>query len=142
MCWILFVVLCIYLLLLLLFYPLTLMLRIEDGKLRIYWLPRVFAGYSRPLLLVRTENKKKHSWSTVRKRLLAVKKIWRLIRLPRLEQIYFDFLLRNPGPDQLQAECIISYTLSDIISKHIRHRWRRWRRQNYGKRTRNCFFDE
>lgn len=124
--WILFAVLFGAIILLLLCYPFTLLLIMEQGKVRIYWLPRVFGGYSSPVLLEGKKQRPK-SWAEIKKSLRRAKRVLCFVRLPRLENICFSFFLQQ----QLQGECIISYTWSDIIGKQIRHFWRKQRRLKY-----------
>jgi len=130
--WILALLCIVFLIAALWFYPLTLRLRASEGKLRLYWLPKIFMAYARPVpipvkrLLAKNKRGKKKK---------ALRLLFRLARAVHLRKLWFDFLLMNPGISRFDGECIISLRLCDIIRKSLRRKWRRIWRNRYVWRT-------
>ena len=122
-----FVVVVLFILSGLLFYPITLMAKAADGAVHLYWLPHLFASEAQPVEIKinkrRTKKKKKKRWRQKLRLLLDI------IGATHLEKLWFNWLLFSPGQSRFNAECIISVTACDIIGRIIRRIWRkRWRR--------------
>lgn len=114
------------------FYPLTLCLRAEEGKLRLYWLPRVFIGYAPPQplpvkQLMRLGSRERRRDGGLKK----LRRLWRVARTLRLRKLWFDFLFLRPGSSHFDGECIISFSLCDIMLKSLRRWQRRLRRKKH-----------
>lgn len=135
MFWTFFLSVLIFLVCQIAFYPLTLMFRIDSGTPSIYWLPRVFGGYAKPIPLRSGAGRKKINWQQIKRIFRLLKRIIKFAGWPALEQLYFNFFLQRWGASYFAGECIISFTLCDIINKHIRHAWRKLRRKNYVERA-------
>ena len=122
-----FVVVVFFILSGLLFYPITLMTKVEDGALRLYWLPHLFASEAQPVeIKIHKRQKKKKGKKHWRQKLRLLLNI---LGATHLEKLWFRWLLFSPGKSSFNAECIISVTVCDIIGRVLRRIWRkRWRR--------------
>lgn len=93
-------------------YPLTFWLRLEEGRWRLYFLPRVFGGYGRPRLipLPRAERDLRRVERPLSRRML-----WRLTRSllaqVRVEELRFLFI-----PGYGEFSCIFALSCGDSIA--------------------------
>ena len=104
------------------------MVKADQGKPRLYWLPKVFAAYAKPVAVSWPKRKHKKKQS-LRVKLKKLKLVSRVIAAIRLQKLFFDFLMFRPVQSKFVVECIISLRLSDIILKAIRRQWRKIRRR-------------
>ena len=119
----------------LLFYPFTLQIKVKAGSLLIYWLPRLFLGFGRPIKLPH-HKLNKSSKGNKRNLLQTWQRLRPIARAIRLQKYNFIFIPGNHFLQRFSAECIISISLSDIIIKSIKAKSIQ-RRRKHGRRIRD-----
>lgn len=120
------------------FYPVTFLVKPHQGKLHLYWLPRLFMSYAQPIHIPIKKffaNKKLLGRKKKNKRCRTIHYYLRLIGATRLQKLCFNFLIQNRGESRFTGECIISITLWDIIRKSLCRKWLKLRRGIYGWRA-------